>query len=77
MAGACATEVNGKPNAAADKREMRSLFMDANVLRINRDIVAPVLLPILTRQIHRQVRERGVVRPVARFETTRLCERFA
>jgi hypothetical protein len=41
MAGACAVEVNGKPNAAADKRERRSLFMESMFLKINRNIVAP------------------------------------
>jgi hypothetical protein len=43
MAGACATDVNGKPSAAADKRERRSLFMDSKVLKINRRIVALVV----------------------------------
>jgi hypothetical protein len=31
MAGACASEANGKPKATTDKRERRSLFMDAEV----------------------------------------------
>ena len=39
-AGACATEVSGKPNAAAVKREMRSLFMGSNVLKINVNILS-------------------------------------
>jgi hypothetical protein len=43
MAGACATEVNGKPNAAAEKREISSLFMGANVLKINLIIVSLVV----------------------------------
>jgi hypothetical protein len=35
MAGVCATDVKGKPNAAADKREIKSLFMESSVLKIN------------------------------------------
>ena len=31
MAGACASEANGKPKATTDKRERRSLFMDTEV----------------------------------------------
>jgi hypothetical protein len=42
MAGAWATEFKGKPSAAADKREIRSLFMDSKVF-INRCIVALVV----------------------------------
>lgn len=60
---ACAVEVNGKANVAADKREMRSLFMGSNVLKINKDIVSPESGINLTRQIHRQARERDAVRP--------------
>ena len=42
VAGAWAKEVNGKPSAAADKRERRSLFMDSKVL-VNLRIVALVV----------------------------------
>jgi hypothetical protein len=36
MAGAWAVEANGKPKAAADNKEIKSLFMDANVLKNQR-----------------------------------------
>jgi hypothetical protein len=77
MAGACAKEVKGKPNAAADKREMRSLFMDANVLKVNKVIVASVLWPILTRHIHCQVRGRGAAPLATQFEIAHRLARFA
>lgn len=77
MAGACAKEVNGKPNAAADKREMRSLFMDANVLKVNKVIVAPVVWPILTRHIHCQARAHDAAPLVTQFEIARPLARFA
>ena len=49
MAGACAVEVKGRANVAADKREIRSLFMGSNILKINRDIVSPESGANLTR----------------------------
>lgn len=75
MAGAWAVEANGKPKAAADNKEIKSLFMDANVLKINGGIVA--LLVGINDQIHRRARARAVVRPVRRLETEGPCSRFA
>lgn len=77
MAGACAVEVKGRANVAADKREIRSLFMGSNILKINKDIVSPEGGANLTRQIHCQVRERDAVRLGVPLETVRLDVRFA
>ena len=76
-AGACATEVSGNPNAAADKREMRSLFMGSNVLKINVNIVAPRLVAKLTRRIRHRVRAHVFAQLSVRFQTIPPYGRFA
>jgi len=60
MAGACAPDVNGRPKAAADKREIRSLFMDSKVLKTNSNIVSPESVKNLTPQTHRPIHVRVV-----------------
>lgn len=76
-AGACATEANGKPRAAADKREMRSLFMGRMFLKVMCVLSHHLGFVELTRQNRLQVRARVAGLLEVQFGITRQRVRFA